>query len=147
MATLSSFLSAEEREKIVAAIREAEGKSIGEIKVYFEKRCKADVLDRALEIFSKLKLHETRHQTGILIYVAYEDKLFAIIGDKGIHAKVPENFWDETKTMMEFHFRKGQFSEGLLKGIHLSGEQLRKFFEPTGENPNEISDDIVIADE
>src|SRR6185436_15855395 len=108
-----TFLSSQEREQIVAAIRQAEGKSTGEIRVFFEKHCKGEVLDRAADLFHRLKMHETKLRTGILIYVAYADHLFAILGDEGIHKVVPENFWDETKILMEQHFREGRFVEGL----------------------------------
>jgi uncharacterized membrane protein len=147
MFTSQTFLSSQERDQIVAAIHEAEEKSPGEIKVYFERHCKIDVLDRAVQVFAKLKLNETKLQTGILIYVAYADKMFAILGDKGINEVVPANFWDETKTIMENDFKEGRFGDGLVKGIKLSGEALRKYYKPMDENKNEISDDIVIGDE
>lgn len=143
----NTFLSAEEKEQIVTAIKNAEGKSPGEIKVYFEKRCNKKVEERITEIFHRLKMHETELRTGVLIYVAYLDKVFAILGDKGIYEKVPVHFWDETRSLMEIDFREGRFAAGLIKGINLSGEQLRKYFGPMKENTNEISDDIIIADD
>lgn len=147
MASSKTFLSPEEQEQIVTAIREAEGKSSGEIKVYFERKCKNELLDRALEVFYKLKMDQTKLQTGVLIYVAYVDHVFAIIGDKGIHEKVPSNFWDETKVLMESYFKDGRYTEGLLKGIFLAGQQLHQYFEFTDGDTNEISDDIIISDE
>ncbi|MBK9730628.1 MAG: TPM domain-containing protein [Chitinophagaceae bacterium] len=147
MASPKTFLSPEEQEQIVAAIKEAEGKSSGEIKVYFEQNCKTELLDRAVEIFYKLKMEQTKLKTGILIYIAHVDRVFAIIGDKGINEKVPANFWDETKMLMESYFKDGKYKEGLLKGISLAGQQLHKYFELIGNDTNEISDDIIISDE
>ena len=142
-----SFLSAQEQERIKAAIQDAEGKSSGEIKVYFEKKCSKELMDRAVEIFHQLKMHQTEGRTGVLIYVAYEDHLFAIIGDKGIHEKVPADFWDHTKKVMEDDFKEKRFTDGLLKGIQLAGEQLRQFFTRSARDSNEISDDIIVKDE
>ncbi|MEO6166782.1 MAG: TPM domain-containing protein [Chitinophagales bacterium] len=147
MSSSKTFLSPEQREQIVAAIREAEGKSSGEIKVYFEKHCKKELLDRAVEIFHQIKMDKTELRTGILIYVAHVDRVFAIIGDKGINEKVPDNFWDETKALMESYFREEKYTEGLMKGISLAGEQLRTFFKLMSNDSNEISDDIIVNDE
>lgn len=147
MPSSKTFLSPEHREQIITAIREAEGKSSGEIKVYFEKKCGKELLDRAVEIFYQLNMQKTKLRTGILIYVAYEDQLFAIIGDKGIHEKVPGDFWNNTKTLMAKYFKEEKFTEGLLQGIQLAGEQLRNFFELSPGDKNEISDDIIVRDE
>lgn len=141
------FISQEERHQIVTAIQQAEGKSYGEIKVYFEKKCNKDVMDRALEIFYRLDLGKTKRQTGVLFYVAYQDHVFAIIGDRGIHEKVPSNFWEETKALMQPYFIENKFTEGLIKGISLAGEQLKAYFEIDGDDTNEIPDDIIISDE
>lgn len=147
MPSSKTFLTTEQRHQLVTAIREAEGKSSGEIRVYFEKHCKKDLMDRAVEVFYQLKLEKTNLRTGILIYVAYLDRVFAIIGDQGINEKVPPGFWDEAKEVMAHYFKEEQFTEGLLKGINLAGEQLRNFFEITGTDTNEIADDIIVRDE
>jgi uncharacterized membrane protein len=147
MAIPQTFLSSEDRELIVYAIREAEKQSPGEILVYFERHCKIDPMGRAVQLFDKLKMNATAERSGILIYVAYIDHVFAIIGDEGINAKVPANFWDETKTVMQDFFQKGKFREGLVEGINLSGGQLSKFFTSGKLDKNEISDDIVMGDE
>jgi uncharacterized membrane protein len=147
MPSSKTFLTTEQRHQLVTAIREAEGKSLGEIRVYFEKHCKKDLMDRAVEVFYQLKLEKTKLRTGILIYVAYLDRVFAIIGDQGINEKVPSGFWDEAKELMTPYFKEEQYTEGLLKGINLAGEQLRNFFEITGTDTNEIADDIIVRDE
>jgi len=147
MPSSKTFLTTEQRHQLITAIREAEGKSSGEIRVYFEKHCKKDLMDRAVEVFHQLKLEKTKLRTGILIYVAYLDRVFAIIGDQGINEKVPSGFWDEAKELMTLYFKEEQYTEGLLKGINLAGEQLRNFFEITGTDTNEIADDIIVRDE
>lgn len=144
----SNFILTETNKKeIAAAIREAEENTIGEIRVFLEKKCDKDVLDRSLEVFEKLKMTETKLQTGVLIYIAHQDKQFAIIGDKGIHEKVPSTFWDDVKEQMQNHFAAGNFITGITEAIFLSGNHLTKHFPIDGSNPNELSNEVVINDD
>jgi uncharacterized membrane protein len=92
MVKASSFFTAEQQAVILAAVREAEGETSGEIRVHIETSFKGDVLDRAAWIFGKLGMQKTALRNGVLFYLAVEDRKFAIIGDGGIHAKVPEGF-------------------------------------------------------
>jgi len=147
MPSLKKFLPKSEHARIANAIREAESKSSGEIRVYFEKHCKQDVLDRAADVFRGLNMHQTTDRTGILIYVAYKDQLLAIVGDTGIHEKVQQTFWDQTEKQMEQYFREGKFSEGLIKGINLAGEHLKKHFPRDKDDVNELPDNIIIRNE
>jgi len=141
-----AFLSAHEKKEIAAAIKEAEKNTIGEIRVFVEKKCDEDPLHRALKIFHKLKMQQTKAHTGVLIYVAHDDHKLAILGDEGIHSKVPENFWDEAKNLMTQYFSEGKFGEGLKQAIATCGEQLKKHFPSTGSNPNELSNEVIIGD-
>ncbi|MBA3649265.1 MAG: TPM domain-containing protein [Chitinophagales bacterium] len=147
MPSSKNLLSAEEKDKIVLAIREAEEKTSGEIRVFFENYCRKNVLDRSIEIFQKMQMEKTENRTGVLIYVACKDQVFAILGDKGIHEKVPENFWDETKEIMQGHFQNNEFAEGLVKAITMSGEHLKKHFSRGPEDKNELSDEIDFGDD
>lgn len=130
------------QEKIVAAIKEAESKTSGEIRVHIESYCKGDVLDRAAAVFAKLEMHKTEQRSGVLFYLATEDRKFAILGDVGINQKVPADFWTNIKDQMANKFRNGEFAEGLANGILMAGEQLQKHFPKSADNPNELSDDI-----
>ncbi|MFA6482903.1 MAG: TPM domain-containing protein, partial [Bacteroidales bacterium] len=67
---------------------------------------------------------------------------FAIIGDAGINAKVPEGFWDQIREIMTVHFRNGDFTRGLVEGIGLAGEKLVEHFPYLQNDTNELSDDI-----
>ena len=91
----SSFFTKEEQDQILAAIKEAEKETSGEIRIHIETTCPGDVLDRAAWIFKKLGMDKTAERNGVLFYLAVKDRKFAIIGDAGINAKVPEGFWDE----------------------------------------------------
>ena len=137
-----NFLSVEQQDVIVQAIANAEHATSGEIRVHMESSCKGDVLDRAAHIFKKLEMHKTELRNGALIYLAVKDHKFAILGDAGINAKVPDEFWDEIKTLMASHFVKDEFAPGLTGGIHMIGEKLKTFFPVMPDDKNELSNEI-----
>jgi uncharacterized membrane protein len=137
------LFSPEQKAQIVSAIQKAETRTSGEIQVHIENHCKGDVLDRAAEVFETLKMYQTKDRNGVLIYLAVADHKFAILGDAGINAVVPKDFWVKTKDIMEAHFRQGKFTEGLIEGIHQAGDQLGTHFPyDTQGDKNELSDDV-----
>ena len=138
----SDFFSKDEKDAVVNAVKDAELNTSGEIRVHIESKCKDNVLDRAAYIFEKLEMHKTKLRNGVLFYLAVDDKKFAILGDAGINAVVPPNFWDEIKSNMEGMFKKSLFSQGLSEGIEMAGIQLKKFFPYMQDDVNELSDDI-----
>ncbi len=142
---MTRFFSEEEHSKIIASIKEAEKQTSGEIRLFIEKRCKGDVLDRAAFLFKKLGIHNTKNRNGVLFYIAYIDKKFAILGDAGIHSVVPNNFWHSIKEEMQKHFAEGKFAEGVIKGIAQSGEALKKYFPHKDGDKNELPDEIVLG--
>ena len=137
------LFSPEEKAQIVAAIQSAETQTSGEIQVHIENHCKGQVLDRAAEIFEMLKMYQTKERNGVLIYLAFLDHKFAILGDAGINAVVPADFWESTKELMASHFRQGKFTQGLIEGIHLAGNQLGTHFPfNRSSDKNELSDEV-----
>jgi uncharacterized membrane protein len=90
-------------------------------------------------------MHKTELRNGVLFYLAVTDKKFAILGDKGINEKVPENFWDNIKELMLDHFKKQQFTEGLCKGIEMAGEKLKTHFPLQSNDKNELTNEISIG--
>ena len=141
MAT-SSFLSHQEQADVLAAISDAESQTSGEIRLHLESRCKGDVLDRAAMIFETLAMHKTALRNGVLFYLATEDRKFAILGDSGINAVVPEGFWNEVKDTVIAGLAAGNPSEGLASGIRLAGQQLSAHFPLEANDINELSNDI-----
>ena len=131
---------------ILQAIREAEKETSGEIRLHMESKCKGDPLQRAIQVFAKLKMHKTKLRNGALIYLAVEDQKFAIFGDEGINKAVPDNFWEDVKDEMAEYFAKGDFVTGVTKGIHRIGEKLKTFFPYQTDDVNELSDDISIGE-
>lgn len=137
------LFTAEEKKAIVEAIGSAEAMTSGEIRLHIEPHCKADnVLDRGLEVFYQLKMNETALQNGVLIYLAYTDHKFAIIGDKGINAVVPATFWDGVKEVMAGHFKQGEFLQGVVFAIKETGMHLKQYFPLQSDDKNELSNEI-----
>ena len=137
------LFSKEEQKRIVSAIQEAEKRTSGEIKVHIEEHCPdADVMERAKTVFGELGLHTTQQQNGVLLYLAYVDRKFAVLGDKGIYEKVPHDFWESTKEKLREHFKKNEFTEGLCEGIEEAGQQLMKYFPYQSHDINELPDDV-----
>ena len=136
------FFSKEEQQKIVAAIKEAELNTSGEIRVHIENHCKKEALERAAELFYELKMDHTAARNGILFYLAVKDRKFAIIGDEGINRKVEHDFWNDIKDEMTSRFKEKQFTEGLTSGILKCGEKLKQHFPYQDDDVNELSDEI-----
>ncbi len=145
--SVRKFLSKEQKQQILDAIKKAEKETSGEIRLHLENHCKGDALDRAVVVFKKLKMHETELRNGALVYLAVDDRKFAIFGDKGINETVPENFWQDVKEEMREHFKNENFVEGITTGILRIGEKLKAFFPYKKDDINELSDDISIGDD
>jgi uncharacterized membrane protein len=137
-----NFFSAEEKGLIKAAVEEAELNTSGEIRVHIDNNCKEDVLDRAAWWFAKLGMQKTELRNGVLFYLAIKDRKFAILGDSGINAVTPENFWDNIKEKMAEHFSQGDYSGGLREGILMAGMALKEHFPHHEDDINELSDEI-----
>ena len=141
MSAFDFFTEAQEAQ-IESAIAEAELKTSGEIRVHLETKCRENVLDRAAYIFEQLEMHETAERNGVLFYLATDSHHFAILGDAGINAKVPDGFWEEIKEMTFSHFKKGEFVDGLINGILKTGEKLSAHFPYQLDDVNELSNQI-----
>lgn len=142
MSKVEDFLSKDEEEEIIQAIRTAELNTSGEIRVHIEKTAKTDAFNRALEVFHYLKMDNTKEQNGVLIYVAVADKTFVIYGDKGINNVVSDDFWDSTKDLIQSHFKSGRFKQGLVEGILKAGKELETHFPWHHGDINELSNEI-----
>src|SRR5664280_2176468 len=138
----SSFFTKEQQAQILAAVKEAEKETSGEIRVHIESSLKGDVLDRAAWLFKKLGMDKTAARNGVLFYLDVSDRQFAIIGDAGINSKVQTGFWDEISEFLLKNFKEGKFTEGLSQGIIMAGEQLKTHFPYKEDDINELPDEI-----
>ena len=137
-----NFLTADQQASVVDAVRFAEKGTSGEIRIHIDGECPTTAIERAEEVFAKLGMHKTKLRNGVLIYLACNTKVFAIIGDKGINDVVPQDFWDDVIRMMAAEFREGRFTEGLVNGVLSVGEKLKYFFPYQTDDVNEQPDEI-----
>ncbi|MSQ78239.1 MAG: TPM domain-containing protein [Flavobacteriaceae bacterium] len=137
-----SFLSKDEEKLIVDAIASAEKTTSGELRVHIEKDCLLDPYERAVAVFEELNMHNTTLKNGVLIYLAFDDKKFAIIGDQGIHDAVTDSFWDSVKESMKTYFAQNKFAEGIAHAVRESGEKLKMYFPWQDSDLNELPNDI-----
>jgi uncharacterized membrane protein len=142
----STFFTKEQQTLISNAIKEAEASTSGEIRVHLETSLSEDILDRAAWIFNKIGMHRTEERNGVLFYLAVINRKFAVIGDGGINAKVPDEFWNDIRSVMEKYFSEEKFAEGLVEGIIMTGSQLKEYFPHKANDINELPDDISFDD-
>ncbi len=131
--------------RIVQAIRDAEGRTEGEIRVFVANRQLhgEDILARARVEFARLGMAETAGRNGVLFYVVPRERRFAVIGDEGVHAACGQEFWDATAEAMGALFREGKFTEGLEAGLRRAGDVLAAHFPRRGDDRNELPDAVA----
>ncbi|MEQ9264952.1 MAG: TPM domain-containing protein [Balneolaceae bacterium] len=140
---MARFLSKEEEQTIISAIKDAETATSGEVRVHIENKCKADdPVDRAKEVFAELKMHETELKNGVIIYIATRDHKLAIWGDQGIHEKVGQDFWEEEIKLMQKYFQADDYESGIKDAVLMVGQKLKEFFPYQKDDVNELPDDI-----
>jgi uncharacterized membrane protein len=138
------FLSKLEHDRIVQAIRDAESKTSGEIRVYVQRgKLNVDPLIVAQKKFQRLALHKTRERNAVLIFVAPRAHKFAVVGDKAIHEKCGEQFWEHVASGMRTHFQNEKFSRAIVEGIEEIGKLLAAHFPRTSAPTNELPDQII----
>lgn len=141
------FFSEAEQALIVNAIRNAEKRTSGEVRVFVESRCRfMDAIDRAAEVFFRLEMDETTDHNAVLVYVALDDHQMAVFGDQGIHQRVGETFWNaEVQKMIEI-FNRENVAQGIADCVNDIGEALHQYFPYDSDtDKNELPDDIVFG--
>ena len=141
------FFSADQKERIVAAIRSMEKQTSGEIRVYVEsKNPFVDPVYRAAKIFFKLKMEKTDNRNGVLLYIATKHKELALFGDEGIYKATGADYWNGAVKNMISHFNGDDICEGMVQCIKQVGETLKeKFPYNRTEDKNELPDEIVFG--
>src|SRR5947199_9615189 len=123
------FLSRLEHDRIVGAIREAESKTSSQIRVYVQRgKVSVDPLIAAQKKFQRLGMHKTRERNAVLIFVAPRAHKFAVVGDKAIHEKCGEKFWQQVVDQMRAHFQSERFSRAIVEALVEIGEILAAHF-------------------
>jgi uncharacterized membrane protein len=138
----NTFLDEEARQRIGDAIRQAEAGTSGEIRVHVQPRCSKDAERDARRVFKRLGMASTAERNGVLLFIAWRDRRFAILGDEGIDRRVPAGFWSDTAATLSRHFGQGEFVAGIEAGLRSAGEQLARYFPRQSDDRNELSNDV-----
>jgi len=141
------FFTADENRQIVDAIRQAEKATSGEIRIFVEsKNPFVDPIDRAKEIFFNLKMQETDHRNGVLLYLAMKDHELALFADEGIYQKAGAAYWDNEVKEMITGFTRDNIGDSIERCILHVGQTLKeKFPYEATTDKNELPDDIVFG--
>lgn len=137
-----SFFSKLDNDRIVAAIADAERKSSGEIRVHVTGRSPEDLEERARRRFELLGMTNTADRNGVLLYIAPAVRRFQILGDAAIHEKAGPDFWKEVAAAIEERFRRGEFTDGIVRGVEKVGEILARHFPRSREDRDELPDAV-----
>ena len=137
--------------RIEAATKASETAHLGEIRFAVEGALDGWPLfkgqsarERAIDLFSQLRVWDTRHNTGVLIYLLLADRAVEIVADRGIHAKVDTQEWNEVCRQMEAAFRQSNYEGGVLSGVQAVTQHLVKHFPADGHNANELPNQPLV---
>ena len=136
---------------IERAIKASETAHVGELRFVVEGALDTFPLfggqsarERALELFSKLRIWDTEHNSGVLIYLLLADRQVEIVADRGIHAKAGTHTWATICASMELAFKKSNFEDGAIQGIQAVTRQLTEHFPAGAGNRNELPDKPLV---
>lgn len=137
--------------RIERAITESESHHTGQIRFAVEHALDLQSLlrgesarERAIEVFAALRVWDTAHNNGVLIYLLLADRDVEIVADRGIHERVGTGAWEEVCRDMEAAFRQSRFEAGVLGGIARASRYLETFFPKQASGPNELPDRPVV---
>jgi uncharacterized membrane protein len=148
-AFLNKFLSSEDLNKISGGISEVEKLTSGELRVCIKNKRgifqgKYTPRELALNEFFHSGMDKTIDKTGVLIFILFGEKKFEIVADEGINSKIPDNKWDSIEQMMTDEFKNENYLNGILQAINEIGGVLKDEFPPLSDNPDELSNDVIV---
>lgn len=142
------MLDEDAQHRVVAAIKEAESRTTGEVRVFVEHRCTyMDAMYRAKEIFAKLGMDKTEARNAVIVYLALKDRQYAIFGDIAIYEKAGgAYFWESAAAQLKNYLKNNQVTEGLCVCVNELGKALAQHFPfDASINKNELPDEIVFG--
>jgi len=139
------FMSEADLEAVRHAITNAEKGTSAEIRVHLDHQCPEDPIRRATAVFERLGMHRTAQRHGVLVYVAFEDHKLAVIGDRGIHERVGEAYWQTLVADVLAHFRAAHLRDGFLHAVGALGTALSRHFPRSPDDKNELPDEVSIG--
>jgi len=145
------LISTEQRKLIETAINQSEQKHLGEIKILVETQLeiadlwrRTTVRERALDAFSQLRLWDTEHNIGVLLYILIAEHGFEIVADRGISEKIPQAEWEQLSTRIKDNFSNNDFGGGILRAVEMVASHLEKHFPRSVVKTNEVSDCVIL---
>lgn len=136
---------------IERAIKDSEARHDGEIRIAIEGSLEFHALlhaqsarERAIELFSQLRVWDTQHNNGLLIYLLLADHAVEIVADRGIHEKVSQGEWNAVCRQMESAFKQFEFESGVVDGIRMVTQHLVTHFPASGQYANELPDEPAV---
>ena len=135
---MTSYFSQFDSDRIVQAISAAEAKTSAEIRVHVTRRVPEDLEERALRRFHLLGMTRTAERNGVLVYIAPKAHKFRVLGDVAIHEKAGAEFWTAVAAAMEAHFKKGEFTDGVVEAVGTIGEKLAAHFPRRADDVDEL---------
>lgn len=143
-----------DKQIIETAIQRLEQQTSAELRVYIEsniphaaKHYEEEGIKRAFQLFEQLEMYKTEQHNAVLIYLAYKHHFCWIIGDKGIHQYVGDEFWQSVYDEMLIFFKTSQYTEGLACAIERIGQELKRHFPICSDDKDELPNEVIINDE
>ncbi|MGI9113501.1 MAG: TPM domain-containing protein [Chthoniobacterales bacterium] len=138
------FLQLLDHKRITQAIKKAEGRTSGQIRVFVQRgEFDEDALPRAERRFVQLGMQKTRDRNAVLIFVAPRARKFAVVGDVGLHEKCGREFWQKVVAIMRGYFQKEEFDRAIIHAVNEVGKTLAAHFPRTGDTINELPDEVA----
>lgn len=139
------ILTAVELDELARAIADAEAHTSGEIRIHLDAVCSDDAVTRAKAVFERLEMHRTTRRNGVLIYVAVEDRKFAVIGDEAVHTRVGQAYWEGLARTLGSELAAGRARDGLFAAVQDVGHVLRVHFPRDRDDRDELRDEVSIS--
>ncbi len=140
------FFNAEEQQRMVDAIKQAENHTSGEVRVFVEGKCEyVDPVDRAKEIFFNLKMELTRDRNAVIFYIAMDDHQLALFADEGIYQRLGADFWNKEVEIIIRDFTANDIVGGICKCVTDLGKALQEQFPYEAGDKNELPDEIIFG--
>lgn len=142
-----AFLGAIDDARVVSAVKQAEARSRGEIRVHVARGPVKDARRAAEADFLRLGMAKTEERNGVLVLIAPESQAFAVVGDAGIDARCAPGFWDEIAAGLAVDFRAARYTDGIVTAVTRIGDELARHFprRPGEPDRNELPDAVSRA--
>jgi len=140
-----ALLSDDDLAAVTRAVVEAEAHTSAEIRVHLDYSCEGDALQRAIKVFERLGMDRTVERNGVLVYISVTDRKLAVIGDKGIHERVGEAYWQGLVAAVRERLSQQQSRDGLIHAIAEVGRELARHFPRRPDDKNELSGAVSLG--